>query len=186
MGPEARGTPRVRFERGTRARGDAARHRRRLAGDWEHHRTREEARTTRTAVAHHLGTTPPSNGRRSAQRRRWRGGELPELRRTRKLTKPTLRDAIEREKWSGGSEISPRRRSGAQRGTGRLDGDAIGDEARRRSCGKPLMATKRLHPSLHGLARTERRSRRSFWWRRFSNGGSELRQWRIEARTAAR
>ena len=79
---------------------------------------------------------------------RWRGTA------PKSMTLSMFQATGKRGKGSGRSAISPRRRSGARRGTGRLDGDAIGDEARRRSCGNSTRATRRGHPRNHGSAET--------------------------------
>ena len=74
----ARG-PQASLNRGARARGDAARRRRRLAGATGHGSRRRLAHSTRTIIAKHLSTAPPYNGHRrrsySDNGARWRSTE---------------------------------------------------------------------------------------------------------------
>ena len=144
--------PRARFEQRPRARARYGVTSAAIAGDSGRARVRGRARSTRKPSANQLSAAPPSNGRRNysyiAGNNGYGGGEL------RNMAMSTTRRAIERGKRSGWSATSPRRRSGARRGTGRLDGDAIGDEARRRSCGDSTRATRCGHPRNHGSAET--------------------------------
>ena len=152
-----------------------------IAGDVLLRWTRDKLYSTRDSSANPTRTAQPLCGHRRRRQRPWRtavvcrkhGGDE---------TKPRRGYGGESRGGKGRTETQAHHRDDG--GDGEARGGSTAPESKTKAggggCGKRMMATKRLHPSLHGLARTERRSRRSSWWRRFGNGCLELRQWRID------
>ena len=123
--------PTVRFKWGACARARPPRGSPATTGVVGHARARERGHSTRKARAHQVEAAPPLRGHRRRRPRQWRA-VVPHRNHGGRERRPRrLHGTKTRGKKSGRCACSPRRRSRARRGEGRLVGAGIGEEAAR-------------------------------------------------------